>query len=211
MQYCFKLKYDLNEARIFNLICHATTSQNFHTFFLIKIFQTYPGCFAVKRGFSNRDLTVRLALSFAPAHWSIGKINSHMSCRLPMLNPLSFLPDFNPENAKDCNQETLFGQHLLVCALQEVGCLMLGLGTTAGTLLSDQSLSECRHRLFQIARMTLTVFFSFLSYRSDRHRFCCPCPSVPGSPLGCGLVLEVYVCCRTEPNNSPHRQVRMQC
>lgn len=49
--------------------------------------------------------------------------------------------DFSPENAKDCNQETLFSQHLLVCALQEMGCLILGLGTTATNLLSDQSLS----------------------------------------------------------------------
>lgn len=49
--------------------------------------------------------------------------------------------DFSPENAKDCNQETLFSQHLLVCALQEMGNLILGLGTTACNLLSDQSLS----------------------------------------------------------------------
>lgn len=49
--------------------------------------------------------------------------------------------DFNPENAKDCNQETLFGQHLLVCALQEIGALVLGLGTTAIVLLTDQSLN----------------------------------------------------------------------
>lgn len=50
--------------------------------------------------------------------------------------------DFSPENAKDCNQETLFSQHLLVCALQEMGNLILGLGTTACNLISDQSLSE---------------------------------------------------------------------
>ncbi|XP_067013409.1 HEAT repeat-containing protein 5B [Anabrus simplex] len=49
--------------------------------------------------------------------------------------------DFNPENAKDCNQETLFSQHLLVCALQETGSLVLGLGTTASSLISDPSLS----------------------------------------------------------------------
>ncbi|XP_043289102.1 HEAT repeat-containing protein 5B isoform X2 [Venturia canescens] len=49
--------------------------------------------------------------------------------------------DFSPENAKDSNQETLFSQHLLVCALQEMGNLILGLGTTATNLLSDQSLS----------------------------------------------------------------------
>lgn len=50
--------------------------------------------------------------------------------------------DFNPENAKDFNQETLFSQHLLVCALQEIGCLVLSLGTTAHDLITEQSLSE---------------------------------------------------------------------
>jgi len=50
--------------------------------------------------------------------------------------------DFNPENAKDCNQETLFSQHLLVCALQEMGSIILVLGTTASNLLTDQSLSK---------------------------------------------------------------------
>ncbi|XP_034942648.1 HEAT repeat-containing protein 5B isoform X2 [Chelonus insularis] len=49
--------------------------------------------------------------------------------------------DFNPENAKDYNQETLFSQHLLVCALQEMGNLIISLGTTASNLISDQSLS----------------------------------------------------------------------
>ncbi|CAB0029572.1 unnamed protein product [Trichogramma brassicae] len=49
--------------------------------------------------------------------------------------------DFSPENAKDFNQETLFSQHLLVCALQEMGNLILGLGTTASNLLNDQSLN----------------------------------------------------------------------
>jgi hypothetical protein len=50
--------------------------------------------------------------------------------------------DFNPENAKDFNQETLFSQHLLVCALQEIGCLVLSLGTTAHDLITDQTLSK---------------------------------------------------------------------
>ncbi|XP_018322639.1 HEAT repeat-containing protein 5B isoform X2 [Agrilus planipennis] len=49
--------------------------------------------------------------------------------------------DFNPENAKDFNQETLFSQHLLVCALQEIGCLVLSLGTTAHDLITDSSLN----------------------------------------------------------------------
>ncbi|XP_057651452.1 HEAT repeat-containing protein 5B [Diorhabda carinulata] len=49
--------------------------------------------------------------------------------------------DFNPENAKDVNQETLFSQHLLVCALQEIGVLVLSLGTSAHDLITDQSLN----------------------------------------------------------------------
>ncbi|CAH1153655.1 unnamed protein product [Phaedon cochleariae] len=49
--------------------------------------------------------------------------------------------DFNPENAKDANQETLFSQHLLVCALQEIGTLVSSLGTTAHDLITDQSLN----------------------------------------------------------------------
>ncbi|XP_063696087.1 HEAT repeat-containing protein 5B isoform X3 [Culicoides brevitarsis] len=49
--------------------------------------------------------------------------------------------DFSPENAKDANQETLFSQHLLVCALQELGSLILILGTTAQNLLSDHTLN----------------------------------------------------------------------
>ncbi|XP_063832708.1 HEAT repeat-containing protein 5B-like [Ostrinia nubilalis] len=49
--------------------------------------------------------------------------------------------DFNPENAKDCNQETLFSQHLLVCALTEIGELSLQLGTSVQNLISDTSLN----------------------------------------------------------------------
>lgn len=47
--------------------------------------------------------------------------------------------DFSPENAKDCNQETLFGQHLLACALHEMGLLIASLKTTANNLICDQS------------------------------------------------------------------------
>ncbi|XP_050679347.1 HEAT repeat-containing protein 5B [Leptidea sinapis] len=48
--------------------------------------------------------------------------------------------DFNPENAKDCNQETLFSQHLLVCALTEAGELSLQLGTSVHNLVADNTL-----------------------------------------------------------------------
>ncbi|CAH1726558.1 unnamed protein product [Aphis gossypii] len=47
--------------------------------------------------------------------------------------------DFSPENAKDFNQETIFGQHFLVCALQEMGCLLLNMGTMANNLISDNT------------------------------------------------------------------------
>ncbi|CAH2239458.1 jg21467 [Pararge aegeria aegeria] len=49
--------------------------------------------------------------------------------------------DFNPENAKDCNQETLFSQHLLVCALTEAGELAQQLGTSVHNLVADTSLN----------------------------------------------------------------------
>lgn len=45
--------------------------------------------------------------------------------------------DFNPENLKDGNQEILFSQHLLVCALEELGCLAITLGTTMQFLITD--------------------------------------------------------------------------
>ncbi|XP_008187609.1 HEAT repeat-containing protein 5B isoform X4 [Acyrthosiphon pisum] len=47
--------------------------------------------------------------------------------------------DFSPENAKDFNQETIFGQNFLVCALQEMGCLLLNMGTMANNLISDNT------------------------------------------------------------------------
>jgi HEAT repeat-containing protein 5 len=47
--------------------------------------------------------------------------------------------DPNPENAKDSStQETVFSQHLLVCALQELGSLVKSLGSSASALLADQ-------------------------------------------------------------------------
>ncbi|XP_046389044.1 HEAT repeat-containing protein 5B [Ischnura elegans] len=49
--------------------------------------------------------------------------------------------DPSPENAKESNQETLFGQHLLVCALQEMGSLLLALSTSASTVLLDAQLA----------------------------------------------------------------------
>lgn len=49
--------------------------------------------------------------------------------------------DFSPENAKDSNQETLFSQHLLVCALQELGSLTMSLGTSIQNLINDNSLN----------------------------------------------------------------------
>ena len=47
--------------------------------------------------------------------------------------------DPNPDNAKDSStQETIFSQHLLVCALQELGSLVHSLASSASALLADQ-------------------------------------------------------------------------
>ncbi|OXA59612.1 HEAT repeat-containing protein 5B isoform X2 [Folsomia candida] len=48
--------------------------------------------------------------------------------------------DFSPENAKEINQETIFNQHLLVCALQEMAALFINLGTSMHHLVTDQGL-----------------------------------------------------------------------
>uniref|UniRef100_A0A8D8UIW2 HEAT repeat-containing protein 5A n=1 Tax=Cacopsylla melanoneura TaxID=428564 RepID=A0A8D8UIW2_9HEMI len=42
-------------------------------------------------------------------------------------------------DSKDYHQETAFSQHLLVCALQEMSTLILGLGTTANNGLNEKS------------------------------------------------------------------------
>lgn len=58
--------------------------------------------------------------------------------QLPVI-PLLLKIDPNPENAKDSStQETIFSQHLLVCALQELGSLVQGLASSASALLADQ-------------------------------------------------------------------------
>ncbi|XP_073829450.1 HEAT repeat-containing protein 5B-like isoform X2 [Musca autumnalis] len=79
--------------------------------------------------------------------------------------------DFNPENAKDSNQETLFSQHFLVCALQKLGSLVLGLGTTAQNLLADQTLN------------TIDTTCAVLVHPSAAARlasaWCCFCVAVP--------------------------------
>lgn len=42
-------------------------------------------------------------------------------------------------DVKDYHQETAFSQHLLVCALQEMSSLILGLGTTANNVLTEKT------------------------------------------------------------------------
>lgn len=42
-------------------------------------------------------------------------------------------------DVKDYHQETAFSQHLLVCALQEMSSLILGLGTTANNVLAEKT------------------------------------------------------------------------
>lgn len=81
--------------------------------------------------------------------------------------------DFNPENAKDLNQETLFSQHLLVCALQEIGSLILSLGTTAHDLITDQTLSKFFSLEFGNTTLVLTIrIFRF-------NRWNCKCFNPP--------------------------------
>lgn len=54
--------------------------------------------------------------------------------------------DPNPENAKDSStQETIFSQHLLVVALQELGALVNGLASAASPLLADQVFEYKQH------------------------------------------------------------------
>ncbi|XP_049821749.1 HEAT repeat-containing protein 5B isoform X2 [Aethina tumida] len=102
--------------------------------------------------------------------------------------------DFNPENAKDFNQETLFSQHLLVCALQEVGSLVLSLGTTAHDLITDHTLN--------LIDVTLSVLTHPCQAARLAAAWClrCICVAVPSqvSPLidRCVNGIEQY---RTSP------------
>lgn len=99
--------------------------------------------------------------------------------------------DFNPENAKDFNQETLFSQHLLVCALQEIGCLVLSLGTTAYDLITDQSLSKQK-------LLAVKWFVCILNlFRFNRTNSKCFGASMSGCTLSSCVVFEVYLCCCT--------------
>ncbi|XP_066155601.1 HEAT repeat-containing protein 5B isoform X1 [Euwallacea fornicatus] len=102
--------------------------------------------------------------------------------------------DFNPENAKEFNQETLFSQHLLVCALQEIGSLILSLGTTAYDLITDQTLN--------VIDVTMSVLVHPCQAARLAGAWClrCICVAVPSqiSPLidRCVAGLEQY---RTSP------------
>lgn len=84
----------------------------------------------------------QLAIIVAKQMATIGIISYIFILVVVQFVNIFFCIDFSPENAKDSNQETLFGQHLLVCALQEMGLLMLSLGTTANNLISDPSCGE---------------------------------------------------------------------
>ncbi|KAL1493305.1 hypothetical protein ABEB36_011384 [Hypothenemus hampei] len=104
--------------------------------------------------------------------------------------------DFNPENAKEFNQETLFSQHLLVCALQEIGSLILSLGTTAHDLITEQSLN--------ITDVTMSVLVHPCQAARLAAAWClrCICVAVPSqiSPLidRCVAGIEQY---RTSPES----------
>lgn len=98
--------------------------------------------------------------------------------------------DFNPENAKEFNQETLFSQHLLVCSLQEIGSLILSLGTTAHDLITDQSLN--------VIDVTMSVLIHPCQAARLAAAWClrCICVAVPSqiSPLidRCVTGIEQY-------------------
>ncbi|XP_076262348.1 HEAT repeat-containing protein 5B isoform X3 [Rhynchophorus ferrugineus] len=98
--------------------------------------------------------------------------------------------DFNPENAKEFNQETLFSQHLLVCSLQEIGSLILSLGTTAHDLITDQSLN--------VIDVTMSVLIHPCQAARLAAAWClrCICVAVPSqiSPLidRCVAGIEQY-------------------
>jgi len=66
--------------------------------------------------------------------------------------------DFSPENAKDFNQETIFGQNFLVCALQEMGCLLLNMGTMANNLISDNTCSKLNLFIILFVHFLFIVF-----------------------------------------------------
>lgn len=99
--------------------------------------------------------------------------------------------DFNPENAKDFNQETLFSQHLLVCALQEIGCLVLSLGTTAHDLITEQSLSELHLLVFVYFSCVCVCIFS----RFDRIYGECVGSPLPSGSFGCRLLFTMHMRC----------------
>lgn len=106
--------------------------------------------------------------------------------------------DFNPENAKEFNQETLFSQHLLVCALQEIGSLILSLGTTAHDLITDQSLST-NHVWCSMLE------FNKINFRCDRCYYECPDSSLPSRSISGRLVPSMYLRSRAQPDFPSHR------
>lgn len=95
--------------------------------------------------------------------------------------------DFNPENAKDCNQETLFSQHLLVCALTEAGELALQLGTALHHLVADTSLNMLQAICADIRLRWLASWVRCGSLRSACRtaaaRWCSTRPSSCYAPL----------------------------
>jgi len=110
--------------------------------------------------------------------------------------------DFNPENAKDSNQETLFSQHLLVCALQELSSLLIGLGTTAQNLLGDQSL--------QAIDATCAVLVHPCAAARLAAAWClrCACVAVPGqiTPL-----IDRFVEAIEQMRSSPEAMAGYSC
>lgn len=108
--------------------------------------------------------------------------------------------DFNPENAKDCNQETLFSQHLLVCALLEMGNLLLGLGTVAQNLISDQSLSKFPKIFYYF---TFSIKFKLnITFRSSRNCLCCSRTPLSSSKISRCVVSSLHLRCSSKSEYS---------
>jgi len=105
--------------------------------------------------------------------------------------------DFSPENAKDFNQETIFGQHFLVCALQEMGCLLLNMGTMANNLISDNTCSK-----FRFCFVYLRTFYLLFFFRCYWNSFICYDTSKSSCSIVSCMVYTVCLYCLTKPMHS---------
>lgn len=73
--------------------------------------------------------------------------------------------DVSGEGTKDGGEG---GQHVLVCLLQELGCLMESLSTTSSTIILDTHLSKCISHSSEFG----CVFSECMVWASNRRGFC---------------------------------------